>query len=41
MLEAVSQFAKYKEDRALKKGDGAKRSRLTGASQTLMNIVTL
>lgn len=31
VLEAVSQFAKYKEDRALKKGDGAKRNRLTGA----------
>ena len=31
MLEAVSQFAKYKEDKALKKGDGAKRNRLTGA----------
>ena len=31
VLEAVSQFAKFKEDRLLKKGDGAKRSRLTGA----------
>ena len=30
VLEAVSQFAKFKEDRLLKKGDGAKRSRLTG-----------
>ena len=30
VLEAVSQFAKYKEDRALKKSDGAKRNRLTG-----------
>ncbi len=32
VLEAVAQFAKYKEDRALKKSDGAKRNRLTGAS---------
>ena len=31
VLEAVAQFAKYKEDRALKKSDGAKRNRLTGA----------
>jgi DNA topoisomerase-2 len=30
VLEAVAQFAKYKEDRALKKSDGAKRNRLTG-----------
>ena len=39
VLEAVSQFAKYKEDRALKKSDGAKRNRLTGVLVALESCV--